>query len=115
MTSERDAFLQRVREAVRAGNRAGDSAPVAPRGGVGYQGGGADLAARFRDELTAAGGQAHPAPNREAAVAVVLELVRARSARRVLLGRGPFLDTLSLAGPLRAAGVEVFEVDQLPP
>jgi L-lactate utilization protein LutC len=52
--------------------------------------------------------------DREAAAKIV-ELVRARSARRVLLGRGRVLDSLPLADALREAGVEVTRVDELPP
>lgn len=112
MTSARDEFLQRVRRAVSAGNRPGDAAAVPPRGTVGYQGAGSDLVARFRDELTAAGGQAHLVPDAEGAMAQVIELVQTRLARRVLLGRGAFIDTLPLGERLRAAGIEVAEADQ---
>lgn len=109
----RDDFLQRVRQAVEEGNRAGSAAPLEPRGNVGYQGAGPDPVARFRDELTAAGGQFHLAANRESAVEQVLELIRSKSARSVLVGRGPVLDLLNLAERLRAAGLEVVEVDRL--
>ncbi len=115
MISGRDAFLQRVRQAVAEGNRAGGAAPLPARGSAGYQGAGPDPAARFVQELTAAGGVAHRAADREAATAKVVELVRARSARRVLLGRGRVLDTLPLADALRAAGIEVTRADELPP
>ncbi len=111
----RDDFLQRVREAVETGNRAGSAAPLEPRGNVGYQGAGPDPVARFRDEFTSAGGQFHLASNREAAAAQVLELVRSHSARRVLVGRGPVLDPLDLPERLRAIGVEVTAVDTLTP
>jgi L-lactate utilization protein LutC len=106
--TERERFLQRVREAVAAGNRAGTVSALESRGDVGYQGAGNDPVARFRDELAAAGGQAHVVADRAAAVDKVLELIEARSAKRVLLGRGPILDALDLAKPLRARGVEVF-------
>jgi L-lactate utilization protein LutC len=115
VTSARDAFLQRVREAVAAGNRAGDAAPLPERGTVGYQGGGPDPAARFCTELAAAGGHAHRAADAEDAARQVLALVQARTARRVLLGRGPALDGLALADRLRAAGCDVAAVDALNP
>ena len=67
MTAGREAFLERVREAVRAGNRAGEAIPLGPRGPVGYQGGGADLAATFGEALAAAGGRMHRAADRDAA------------------------------------------------
>lgn len=110
MTSPRDAFLARVRQAVADGNRAGTTPPLPERGDIGYQGGGADPVARFRDELTAAGGRFHLAETAEAAVALVVELVQAHGAHRVLLGDGAFLDTLSLLPALEAGGVEVQRV-----
>jgi L-lactate utilization protein LutC len=113
MTAEREAFLHRVREAVAAGNRPGSAADLEPRGNVGYQGAGPDAVARFRDELTAAGGHAHLVPHAEAAVARVLHLVREKAARRVLLGGGTFLDSLRLGDPLQRAGVEVVPVQGL--
>src|SRR5262249_35583259 len=63
--------------------------------------------------FTAAGGKAHVVSNRDAAVAKVVELVRDQSARRVLLGRGTFLDALNLQEPLSALGVEVVRIDTL--
>jgi L-lactate utilization protein LutC len=113
MTTSRERMLQQVRQAVAEGNRAGHVLPLEPRGDVGYQGAGPDPVARFRDEFTAAGGQAHVVPDREAAVATVLSLIQARGARRILIGRGPFLDTLKLAEVLRGVGAEPLPVDTL--
>ncbi len=110
-TTGRDAFLQRVRQAVQTGNRPGHAAALPTRGTVGYQGAGPDPVERFRTELTAAGGQAHIVTDREAAVLQVLELVKARSARKALLSRGPFVDSLALPERLRSLGVEVLVVD----
>ena len=107
MTRSRDAFLQRIRQAVASGQRAGSTAALEPRGEIGYQGAGANAVARFRDELTAAGGQTHVVANQEAAVVQVLELVQRQAARRALLGRGPLIDVLGLGERLRAAGIEV--------
>jgi L-lactate utilization protein LutC len=116
MTSARDSFLARVRQAVSAGNRPGDSAAAPLRGSVGYQGAGADPVKRFRDEWTAAGGHVHLVATRLAAVEKVLSLVRERGARRVLLGHGVFLDSLHLAEQLPAVGAEVLSPDnQSPP
>jgi L-lactate utilization protein LutC len=109
VTTDRDSFLRRVREAVAAGNRAGKAPAPPERGNVGYQGAGGDPVARFRDELAAAGGETHIVPDQAAAVAKVLELVEARSARRVLLGGGAVIDPLSLGDALRSRGVEVFD------
>ncbi len=115
MTSARDAFLQRVREAVAAGNRAGAAAPPPERGTVGYQGAGPDPAARFCTELAAAGGHAHRAADADDAARQVLALVEHHGARRVLLGGGPVLDRLALADRLRGRGVEVVAVASLTP
>lgn len=113
MTSPREAFLQRVRQAVADGNRAGATPSLPDRGAVGYQGAGSDPVARFRDELTAAGGRFHLADSVQAAVALVVSLVEARAARRVLLGDGSFLDTLPLEAALTAVGVRVDRVAAL--
>jgi L-lactate utilization protein LutC len=113
MLTSRDRFLQRVRQAVTAGNRSGSAVPLEPRGTVGYQGSGPDPVTRFRDELTAAGGCCHVVPDREAAVAKVLELVQSKSARGVLVGRGPFVDSLDSPARLGTLEVEVTAVDTL--
>src|SRR5262245_26679268 len=113
MSTSRDAFLRRVRQALNAGNRAGMAPEIQPRGRIGYQGAGADPVARFREEFCAAGGQPHLVPDAQAVVGKVLELVQAQAPRRVLLGRGPFLDTLNLAERLRPLGFEMRVVDAL--
>ena len=111
--SSRDDFLHRVHGAVAAGNRPGGAPPLPERGDMGYQGAGTDPVARFRAELSAAGGIAHIVPDTDAAVARVIELVQAQSARRALLSRGPVVDALHLADRLRSQGVEVIWVDSL--
>jgi L-lactate utilization protein LutC len=113
VSDERDQFLKRVRRAVAEGNRAGGAPPLPARGSVGHQGAGPDPAARFRDELTAAGGKAHLVADGQEAVAVIVGLVRALSARRALLGGGPVLDELPLAPALTEMGVEVLSVAAL--
>jgi L-lactate dehydrogenase complex protein LldG len=104
----RDAFLARIRDAVRAGN----SAPTPPLpqrpGALGYQGGGPDPVARLREELTAAGGTFHLAASTSDVIDVVLRLVRERSARRALLG----YDLPKLESALLAAGIEVHHPDE---
>jgi L-lactate utilization protein LutC len=115
MTSGRDAFLGHVRQAVSEGNRAGGAPPLPERGTVGYQGAGPDPVARFRDELSAAGGILHAVADDAAAAVKVMELVMAKAARRVLVGRGSALDRLGLPDHLRAAGIEVALADALPP
>jgi len=115
MPSSRDAMLQRVRQAVADGNRAGAAVAMFGRGGTGYQGAGVDPVKRFCDELVAAGGHAHVVANANAAAARVLELVQAKSARRVLVGRGQVLDTLLLPQRLGERAVEVHVVNELEP
>jgi L-lactate dehydrogenase complex protein LldG len=107
MNPTREQFLQRVREAVAEGNRAGGSPPLPERGTIGYQGAGSDPVARFREEFATAGGHTQVVADRAAAVIVILDLVRARSARRVLLGGGEVVAALQIVEPLRALGVEV--------
>jgi L-lactate utilization protein LutC len=115
MNQGRDAFLSHVRQAVAAGNRAGAAPPLPARGGAGYQGAGDDPVQRFVNELVAAGSQADVVADAAAATSLALELVHAKDARRVLLGRGPILDALGLAERLRERGLEVTVVDMLSP
>jgi L-lactate dehydrogenase complex protein LldG len=112
MNEDREAMRQRIREAVAKGNRAGSNPPLPERGAIGYQGAGDDLIARFREEFTVAGGQLHLVADRAAAMRVVVELVRERSSRRVLLGRSEVLDALHLTEPLCALGVEIVDSEQ---
>ena len=112
MNADREAMLQRIREAVATGNRAGGSPPLPERGGVGYQGAGVDLVARFREEFIVAGGCLHVVADRVAAARVVVDLVRTRSIRRVMFGRDEVLDVLHLAEPLRIAGVEIVDSEE---
>jgi L-lactate dehydrogenase complex protein LldG len=114
MITSREAFLQRVRQAAQAGNRPG-SGTREPRGRTGYQGAGPDPVARFCQACAAVGGQAFAFPDREAAAANVVERVQGWAARKVLVGRGPFFDTLGLPERLRALGVEVLMADTLTP
>jgi len=111
MNPSREQMLRRIREAVLEGNRAGDNSPTIPeRGQVGYQGAGDDPVARFREEFAIAGGRLHVVAKPSAAAEIVLDLVRARSIRRVLLGEGEVLDALALVESLQAAGCEVLKV-----
>jgi L-lactate dehydrogenase complex protein LldG len=113
MSTPREVILNRVRKAVADGNRAGSAIPLPVRGDIGRQGAGTDPVTRFCDELTAAGGRAHLVPDADKAAARMLELVHAKAAARVLLGRGPVLDGLHLSQRLRANGIQVQEVDML--
>lgn len=113
MSDARDAFLDRVRRALKADVRPGSAGPIPPRGKVGHQGAEGDLAARFCTELAAAGGLAHLVLDREGAVTRARELIQEKSARRVLLGRGAFLDSLELPQRFSSPGLEIKVVDQL--
>src|SRR5947209_8429272 len=106
--SERDAFLARVRQAVQAGNRPGSAAPLRERGTLGYQGGGDDPVGTFCREFEAAGGRPHVIATDRDAVGVVLDIVLAASARRILLGTGPLLDRLEIGPALSQAGCAVY-------
>jgi L-lactate utilization protein LutC len=111
MTSARAEVLERVRAAVRAGNRAGTVPPLASRGGAGYQGAGTDPVASFATRLEAAGGRLHLVTGSEAAATTVLELLRTYAPRRTLLGRGPYLDSLGLVERLTRVDTVVFQVE----
>jgi L-lactate dehydrogenase complex protein LldG len=106
-TSTRDDFLRHVQQALQEGNRPGAAAEIPPRGDVGYQGAGQEPVARFRDELTAAGGQPHLVAGQPEAIAKVLELVRGSGARKALLGRGAYIDGLGLEAHLAGQGIEL--------
>lgn len=110
MTPSREAFLQRVREAVAAGNRPGSAAPFAERGTTGYQGAGTDPLACFCEQCKAAGGHAYTVSGVAAAADAVMELVQGRGASRALLGEGAVLEELGLAERLRTAGIGVDRV-----
>jgi L-lactate dehydrogenase complex protein LldG len=109
--SGRDLFLQRVKRAVADGNRAGIVPPLPERGSLGYQGAGDDPVACFRQAFTAAGGVLHLVPDDRAARLTILELIQARGARKVLLGRGTYLDQLDMNAALGEVGLEVWPAD----
>lgn len=109
----RNPFLERVRRAVRDGNRPGSAPPLPERGSLGYQGAGPDPVERFRQEWEAAGGQFHMVPDAAAAARAVLEIVRAATPRRLLLGSGPVLDALNLSEALASLGTEIVRVTDL--
>jgi L-lactate dehydrogenase complex protein LldG len=113
MTNSRDAFLDRVRKAVAAGNRAGIVHPLPERNGVGYQGAGPDPLERFQNEWKAAGGQFHLVPDADAVRARVLELIQVQQARKILLGNDPLLTTLNFQQFLQQRGLEVTNVQDV--
>ena len=99
-------MLKAIRQAVAAGNHGG-ALPHPERHGIGWQGAGGDVVERFCQELTATGGTPHHAANASAAVDIVLSLIQAKQARRVLLGSGDVLASLPLVDALHRAGVEI--------
>ena len=112
---DRNQFLDRVRQSLRQSSRPGEAAPLPDRGNISYQGGGPDLVATFREQLVAAGGTCHVVADAAAAIAKVLALAQAKSAKKALLGHGPFVDSLALTAPLRTAGLDVLGPDGLTP
>jgi L-lactate utilization protein LutC len=98
---------------VNDGNRAGVAPDLPNRGNTGYQGATVDPVACFRDQLALAGGVLHLASDAEKAAEVVIELLQARHARKILLGRGQVLDTLKLQPKLEPQGIQVTCVDAL--
>jgi L-lactate utilization protein LutC len=103
----RDAFLQRIRDAVKAGNRPGAAPELPARGNTGYQGCGGDRVAAFCEAFCGAGGQPYLVNDAAAAVQRVLQIVQEKGARKVLLGQGAFIDSLDLSAPLNKAGVDI--------
>jgi L-lactate utilization protein LutC len=113
MTSSREDFLRRVRQAVSAGNRPGAGFDIESPGRTGYQGAGDDPVRRFREEFTALGGSFHLLADSESCVAKVVELIEAKSPRQVLLGKGAVIDLLGLSKRLKDTGIQVISVDEL--
>jgi L-lactate utilization protein LutC len=111
VSTRRESLLQTVRQAVAAGNQAGDAIPHPARGSVGYQGAGSDPVRRFCDELAAAGGVAHIVADYAGAEIRVVELIESHQARRIVVGQGPILDALGLTARLVSLGIEVFRAD----
>jgi L-lactate dehydrogenase complex protein LldG len=108
--SNRDAFLQRVRQAVKDGNRAGAAPPLPECGTVGYQGAGADPVARFCAELKAAGGCPHVVEDEDAAWRIIHEILSDTPARKIVVSRGGLVEGLNL-DRLKDEGFDVTTVD----
>jgi L-lactate dehydrogenase complex protein LldG len=105
--SGREAFLSRVKKAVGDGNRPGDAAPLPDRGGVGYQGGGADLLATFLDNCRAMSMKPETVRSPQELTAKIGAILDAKNARRILLGRGKVVDECDLRSWLQAGAREV--------
>jgi L-lactate utilization protein LutC len=112
--SSRQAFLERVRQSVQEGNRAGAAALLPERVGIGYQGA-ADPLERFCTELTAAGGLPFVAPDAAAAWQRIHEILGARQVRKVVHGHGGLIDQLEVPARLRAEGIEAASTADIPP
>lgn len=109
----RDAFLNRVRQALHEGHRPAPAPPLQPRGRVGYQGGGPDPVARFAETFAAAGGFLHRFDGPDPALAFILEMLKSKAARQALVGTGPVIDRLRLPEKLPTIGVQAVAVDTL--
>jgi L-lactate dehydrogenase complex protein LldG len=107
LSASRESFLERVRQAVLGGNRSGRSAPIPARGQLGYQGARSDPVTGFQQQFANAGGQCHVVDATAAAISKTLELIPRQSSSKVLLGRGPFIDSLDLRQILQSNGVEI--------
>jgi L-lactate dehydrogenase complex protein LldG len=115
MAGTRESFLQRVRQAVADGNRAGHALPLEPRGNVGYQGAGSDPVRCFCEQFTAAGGSASVLRGDDAVRNKVMELIEARRAQHVLLEDGAILSRIALGPLLERRGLKTTHVANLPP
>jgi L-lactate utilization protein LutC len=115
MSSSRDDFLDRVRHALAEGSRHAASPAIESRGAIGYQGSGADPVSTFVTQLEAVGGTAHVVQSPDAAVQAVGQLVKAKNARRILLGDSPLLNRLALRQYLVSLGMEVELIVDLTP
>jgi L-lactate dehydrogenase complex protein LldG len=111
MASSSTAVLERVRRALHRGRPTARVEEVPPRGSVGYQGGGEFPAATFREGFVAAGGQLHLVTNAAATVATVCALIQKLAVRKLLVGRGPFVNSLGLEPHLSALDVEMGSPD----
>jgi L-lactate dehydrogenase complex protein LldG len=111
----REAFLERVRHAVREGNRAGAALPLPERGRIGYQGAGADPVERFCAELQAAGGQPYRASEPAAVWQRIDDIIRLHAAHKIVIGAGGLIEQLDLAGRLRGAGLDLVAVTDILP
>jgi L-lactate utilization protein LutC len=109
----RQAFLERVRQAARAGqaHRAHVRRDLDPN--TGYAGGGPELCQRFADELTAVGGTAEIVDGLAAARWAVVEFLRRQGAASALCWRHALLEQLELAPLLEDLKIERLDHERL--
>lgn len=109
MSTPRDAFLSRVRQAVLQGNHAGVPRELPARNGLGYQGGGPDPVVRFAEELVAVGGHYHEVATLPAAAQQVLQLVQAFGARKAIVAGKGLPEGLGLNELLSKEGIDTWQ------
>ena len=109
----RQAFLERVRQAARAGqaHRAHVRRDLDPH--TGYAGGGPELCQRFADELTAVGGTAQLVEGLPAARAAVAEFLSRFGAASALCWQHALLEQLELSPLLAELKIERLDHDRL--
>lgn len=113
MSSAREAFLSRVREALAAGTQPGTPKSIPARENIGYQGGGPDPVERFVAELKALGGHPWVVHSPDEVSSKIVEILRPFSPRKVLLGQGGVLDSLDLENELAVLGCKFQKVSAL--
>jgi L-lactate dehydrogenase complex protein LldG len=111
--SSREAFLQRVQQAVAEGNRAGLIPKLPERAAVGYQGAGPDPVERFCTELVSAGGKSHLAADGAAVVRIIRTIARTHRAQKILLSRGGLIDRLDLPARLQEIAFDAVTLDDI--
>jgi L-lactate utilization protein LutC len=102
----REDFLERVRQAVREGNRVGEGAALPERGGIAYQGAGDDAIAGFFAMLQHTGGIGRRVANDAEAVEAVLAILREHGVRAAFVGEHPLIQRLHLRERLVQGGFE---------
>ena len=100
MTTSRDAFLGRVRQAVAEGNRAGGTPPLPRAAASATRGPGRTPSPGCATNSPPPAGSLHVVEDEAKAVSWIRVLLEERNARRVLIGSGPYLDRLDLAARL---------------
>lgn len=110
---KRQAFLERVRQAARAGQGHRAHVRTGLPDSVGYVGGGGDLCRRLADEVIGAGGTAAVVESLEAARNELVEQLDALRPSTALCWRHPLLEKLGVAACLAARHVECLDFRRL--
>jgi L-lactate dehydrogenase complex protein LldG len=111
---ERNAFLQRIRQAAEQGRAYRVTTRELPDD-VGYAGARGDLCEAFGAEVVAVGGEAYLVDDLPAARAMVLQLCRASGAKTALCWQHELLERLDLDGLLCEAQIERSDYASLAP